>query len=91
MVNRIHFLLVSAVTLSGGTMRGFLIQARMPGNAPGNGVDPMLLGSFTPTLGTQNLNCDLVNNAATTVRCPRTHTHTSGGSRKLERGVKDSD
>ncbi len=39
----------------------------MPGNIPGNGVTPMLLGSFTPGAGQGTLDCDLDAGAASTV------------------------
>ncbi len=44
-----------------------MVHARVPGNTPGVGVDPMLLGSFTPGTGQHNLDCDLVAGTATTV------------------------
>ncbi len=49
------------------TFRGFLVQARVPGNAPGDGVTPMLLGSFTPGAGQGAIDCDLDAGVASTV------------------------
>ena len=48
-------------------IRGFLVQARMPGNTPGSGVDPMLLGSFQDGNGQQTLDCDFMAGAANEV------------------------
>ena len=39
----------------------------MPGNTPGNGVDPMLLGSFQAGSGQQTLDCDFMAGAANEV------------------------
>ncbi|XP_064386736.1 putative ferric-chelate reductase 1 isoform X3 [Halichondria panicea] len=47
-----------------GGINGFLVQARLPGNAPGIGVNPMLLGSFQAGSGQQTLDCDLMAGAA---------------------------
>ena len=55
------------VRLFGNSIRGFLVQARMPGNTPGVDVDPMLLGSFQPANGQQTLACDLMAGAANEV------------------------
>ena len=52
------------VRLFGNTIRGFLVQARMPGDTPSLGVNPMLLGSFQPVSGQQTLDCDLMAGAA---------------------------
>ncbi len=67
-----HFLIngciVFLVRLVGNDgIRGFLVQARMPGNTPGIGVNPMLLGSFQTVTGQQTLACDLVAQAANEV------------------------
>ncbi len=58
-----------AVRLVGnnGGINGFLVQARLPGNAPGIGVNPMLLGSFQAGSGQQTLDCDLMAGAANEV------------------------
>ena len=42
----------------GGTIQGFLVQARVPGDSPTLGQTPMLLGSFQTASGQQNLACD---------------------------------
>ncbi len=55
------------VRLVGNGFRGFLVQARLPGNTPGSGVDPMLLGSFQAGSGQQTLACDLLAGAANDV------------------------
>ncbi len=39
----------------------------MPGNTPGSGVDPMLLGSFQDGNGQQTLDCDFMAGAANEV------------------------
>ncbi len=55
------------VRLFGNSIRGFLVQARMPGDTPSVGVDPMLLGSFQTVSGQQTLACDLMAGAANEV------------------------
>ncbi len=55
------------VRLFGNSIRGFLVQARMPGNTPSVGVNPMLLGSFQTVSGQQTLACDLMAGAANEV------------------------
>ncbi len=55
------------VRLFGNSIRGFLVQARMPGNTPSVGVNPMLLGSFQTVSGQQTLACDLAAAAANEV------------------------
>ena len=54
---------VRVVGTGGSTIRGFLVQARVPDNPPP--AAPMLLGSFQTGAGTQQtLDCDTVGAAA---------------------------
>lgn len=50
-----------------GTIQGFLVQARVPGNTPTLGQIPMLLGSFQPASGQQTLPCDMAAGVANQV------------------------
>ena len=45
-------------TTAAATIRGFLVQARVPGDTPTLGQAPMLLGSFQPATGQQTYDCD---------------------------------
>ena len=45
-------------TTVAATIRGFLVQARIPGDTPTLGQTPMLLGSFQTGSGQQNYDCD---------------------------------
>lgn len=59
---------VFVVHIFGGMIQGFLVQARLPGDAPQLGVNGMLLGSFQPGgPDQQTYNCDMMAGAATKV------------------------
>ena len=45
-------------TTTAATIRGFLVQARVPGDTPTLGQTPMLLGSFQTASGQQTYDCD---------------------------------
>ena len=56
---------VRVVGTGGSTIRGFLVQARVPDNAPP--AAPMLLGSFQTEAGQQPLDCDSVGASTVTL------------------------
>ncbi len=54
-----YYVIFSTVRIVGGIIQGFLVQARLPGNNPQLGMNPMLLGSFRPGTGHQQIyDCD---------------------------------
>ncbi len=57
----------STVRIVGGIIQGFLVQARLPGNNPQLGMNPMLLGSFQPGTGHQIYDCDGLTGAVSEV------------------------
>ena len=45
-------------TTEAAIIRGFLVQARTPGDTPTLGQVPILLGSFQPATGQQTYDCE---------------------------------
>ena len=61
----ITLFVVRVVGTGGSTIRGFLVQARVPDNAPP--AAPMLLGSFQTGTGQRTLDCDAVGASTVTL------------------------